>query len=399
METQSHYQIERLETQSQLDSLEKEWSDLIAGIRSAPVYLSWEWIRTWWFYFNHNRELWLLVARDKQGHLLGLAPFMKELRRAGWQKLRIIAFIGTGRDLEVHNSILTHSSNQEELSQVFLDYLYNHASEWDAISFASVAQECGLDHVLTAGGWCVRTGTQKISVYIPLPGSWELYLATLSKKLRRNLRYFRSRLEEDHPGGVDFTCVTSTQELPGALKKLEELSKERWHPKGRISNFDDPNYALFHQAIASLALERGWLRLYQLTVQGHVIAICYNFRFQDRVYACAIGFDLDWSGYSPGRLAIANSIQAAIQEGACEYDWGAGDHSYKFAWTDKVRVEKELLFSHNWRGRIWIEWRNLKEILIVKGRQWLPQSTRDRINRFLAPRYKKVVDQSDKDAK
>ena len=167
--------------------------------------------------------------------------------------------------------------------------------------------------------------------------------------------------------------------------------------KREVSNFDYPDFSAFHQAMACLALERGWLRLYKLAVLDRAIAICYNFHFHDRIYAYAVAFDLDWYRYSPGRLAIANSIQASIREAAREYDWGAGDHAYKLAWTDQVREEHRILYSKKWSGRLWIEWLSMKEIirefLITKARQWIPQSTRDRVNQFLSPRYKKTEEQ------
>jgi CelD/BcsL family acetyltransferase involved in cellulose biosynthesis len=401
MNTPSPYRIERLDTQAQLDTLEQEWGELIAGIPSAPVYLSWEWIRTWWLHYRRERELWLLTARDEQGRLLGIAPLMKEVRKIGWSKLRFLAFLGTDRDSEVHNDVLVHASDAEGLTQAFLDFLFSHSDHWDVLSLASVAQDSALHRRLGAAAGRLRTSTKTTSAYIPLPGNWETYLKSLAKKLRRNLKYFSSKLENDHPGGVIFNCLTDPGELPEAMQRLEELTKNRWHEKERASNFDYPSYSAFHQAIAGLALERGWLRLYQLIVSGRVIGMCYNYRFHDRVYAYAVAFDLAWSGYSPGRLAIANSIQASIRESASEYDWGAGDHAYKFAWTDHSRVEDEILFSNSWRGIIWLEQRSflehLREILIATARRWVPQSIRDRINQYLSPRYKNTDREDEKD--
>ena len=93
---------------------------MIAGIPDAPVFLTWEWIRTWWLYFGHDRELWPVTARERQGSLVGLAPLMREAHRKGGVKLRTIAFIGTGIVFPVHLNILAHTSNQEGVLQAFL---------------------------------------------------------------------------------------------------------------------------------------------------------------------------------------------------------------------------------------------------------------------------------------
>jgi CelD/BcsL family acetyltransferase involved in cellulose biosynthesis len=388
MDTQSPYQIDRLATLAQLDTLKKDWTDLVNEIPGAPIFLTWEWIRTWWLYFGQDRELWLLTARDKQGKLLGLAPLMREFTRMGWLKIRMMAFIGTGRIHPVHLNILAHPSDQKGLYQAFLNILLSKSDQWDVISFASVAQDSTSVSLLMAAGGSVRIVPQEPLPYIPLPSNWEIYLKAVSKKLRRNLKYFLSKLEDDYPGRVIFACVTDPRELQSAMEKLEELNKRRWHAIKLFTPFYDPTYSSFHQTIACQALNRGWLRLYTLTVVDRVIALFYCFHFQNRVYAYQIGFDLDWSGYSPGRLLIAYGIQTAIQESASELDWGPGDDDYKLAWTDQIRVENEILFSGSWRGGLWIKWKNFQGILKIKAKQWLPQTAQLRIKQFLSDRQK-----------
>lgn len=402
MLTNSLYQVDRCTTLSQLDALEKEWAELISGIPSAPLFLSWEWIRTWWAYFGKGRELWLLTARDNQGKLLGIAPLEKEIHNINWAKLRVIGFIGIGLTHPIRLNILTHQSYKEGLLGAFLDYLLSQSGQWDVLTFASQSLDSDLYNLLTSERGTLHIGKKTINIFIPLPGDWDTYSRTLTKKLRRNLKYFRSKLENENSGAISFSYVTDLRELSEIMKKLEEFNQDRWHARKRISNFDYSAYTNFHQEFATLALQRGWLRLNKLNVSDRLIAMCYNFRFHDCIYAQAIGFDLDWSGYSPGRLTVANSIQKSIQEGAHEYNWLGGEEEYKLAWTDQMNIERELLFSNNLVGRIWIGWKslvlNIHELLLTKGRQWLPKSVRDRYNQFISARHRKKAQIEEKDS-
>lgn len=402
METKPPYQIERLETLLQLDALEEEWAELIAEIPEAPIFLSWEWIRTWWTYFGKAFDLWLLTARDAQGRLLGIAPLMRERQRTGLIPLQIIGFIGIGLTRPVNLNILAHPSDPEGILQAFLDFLLSQSKQWDVIRLSPMSKETAVCGLLNNGNGHFRTGMKTVNAYIPLPDSWETYSKTLTKKLRRNLKYFRTKLEDDYLGRVHFAYLTDPQELPDVIKKMEELNKGRWVSKKRVSNYAYSNYSAFHEAFAKLMLERGWLRLNQLIVSGNVIAISYNFLFHDRIYAQSITFDIGWSGYSPGRLLIANSIQTSIEEGAREYNWLGGDEIYKLAWTDQIRQETELLYSRNWLGNIWVEWRSMqvvaRESIITKGRQWFPQSTRDRINQYISTLHRKMEKQVEREA-
>ncbi len=395
MNPKSFYQIDRLDTLGQLDALEKEWTDLISGISAAPIFLTWEWIRTWWLFFNRGHKLWLLTARDRQGVLVGLAPWMSELHKIGLLNIRTIAFIGSNLVSPVHLNILAHPTKQQELLQVFMDFLLSQSGQWDAIRFEAVAQESAVNNLQTVNG--ARVGTKVISPYIPLPDNWDKYLKTLSKKLRRNLKYFRSKLESDNPGVVNFTCLSDPGEIDGSMIRLEELNRARRHDQGLSSAFDDSIFCSFHSSIAHLALAKGWLRLYKLTVKEYIIALFYCFRFQDHIYAYQIGFDLDWKGYSPGRLLIAYGIQSAIEEAACELDWLAGEHDYKLAWTDQVRVEYEILYRNNWRGDLWIRGKLYWKLLRGKAKQLLPQSTQHRIKQFLAAQNGSAKDRNDND--
>jgi CelD/BcsL family acetyltransferase involved in cellulose biosynthesis len=394
MKAQSPYEINRLATLTQLDALEKDWSELLDEIPGVPIFLTWEWIRTWWLSFGQGRQLWLLTARDNQGRLLGLAPLMREEYKKGWMKFGMIAFIGTGRVCPTHLNILARISDQEGLYRAFLDFLLGHSDQWDVLRIASVDPNSFENNLLTAAGGRIRIGAQITSPYISLPGNWETYLKTVSRKLRKNLKSSSSKLEGDYPGAVDFACITDLGELNSAMEKLTELIRNRCHAKGLPTDWDDPIFTNFQQTIAHLALHRGWLRLYTLTVKDCVIAFIYCFHFKDCVYIYNMGFDIDWSKYSPGRLLIAFSIQTAIRESASQLDFGRGESKYKFDWTDYVRVENEILFSSNWKGNLWIILGNFKTDLIIKAKQIQSRFAKLRMNQFLSERHIKIEDRS-----
>ncbi|MCE5257570.1 MAG: GNAT family N-acetyltransferase [Chloroflexi bacterium] len=395
METRSPYHIERLETAAQLDALGPEWGELMAGIPDAPIFLAWEWVRIWWQYFGRGHKLWLLTARDAAGCLAGLAPLMQVQTRCGLANLRVLTYIGAGLVYPVHLDILARPADQDGLAQAFLDYLNSRSGEWDAISLASTAQTSPLNRMIPAAGG--RAGASTASPYIPLPSSWELYSKTLSKHLKRNLRYFRTRLENEHPGKVSFACLSAAEDVDKAVDRLEELGRSRWHARGQATAFDSQAFCGFHKALAQLALEKGWLRFYQLTVEGLVVALFYCFRFHDRIYAYQMSFDVDWSRYSPGRLLIAYGIQSAIQEAACELDWLAGEHAYKLAWTDQIRADSELLLRGTWRGGLWIGWQGIQRTLKAKAKQALPQAAQERLQRLVAAQPSASEEAGEKD--
>jgi CelD/BcsL family acetyltransferase involved in cellulose biosynthesis len=372
MKTQTPYQIDCFTTLAELDALEKEWSDLIDEIPDVSVFQTWEWIRTWWFYFGQGRHLWLLTARDEQGKLLGLAPLMREEYKKGLIKQGIIAFIGTGLVCPTQLKILARISDMEGLYRAFLGFLMDQSDQWDVLRIGSITLDSPEYNLLKAAGGCIYIGGQTTSLFIPLSDSWESFLKTIGRNLRHNIKHYRTKLEDDNPGVVNFTSVTDPQELDNSMERLEELIRDRCHAQKLPTAYDDPTFTSFHRAVAHLALIRGWLRLYTITVRDRAIALLYSFRFKDCAYGYNAGFDVDWRVYSPGCLLLAHSIHMSIQEGASELNLGRGEADYKFSWTDHVRVENDILFSSNWRGDLWIKIGNFERGLKIKAKQLLP---------------------------
>lgn len=110
-----------------------------------------------------------------------------------------------------------------------------------------------------------------------------------------------------------------------------------------------------------MALLRGWLRLYLLSVDGNCIAVEYCLHIADRVADFQSGFDVRWSRFGVGTLLIAHAIREAIQEGASEFDFLRGGEAYKRRqWAAVDRRDVSLV---TWR-------RNLRVGVTIAVREW-----------------------------
>jgi CelD/BcsL family acetyltransferase involved in cellulose biosynthesis len=371
------YNIDCLSTPSQLDALQKEWSELIKKIPDVPIFQTWEWIKTWWLYFSEKRQLCILTARDQNGALLGIAPLMHEVYQKGPIKLNTLTYIGTGQVCPTHLKILLCPEHLECISHAFIRYLREYAAPWDILRISSVVSDSPEKNMLVAMGGITRIGSQIPTLFIPLPNNWDAYLKTIGRKFRRVNINSRQKLEGDYPGQVRFSCITEHNEAQHTLEKLEELIKQRCHSKGIPTAWDAPAFTQFHRSIASIALDRGWLRLYTLTVKDQLIAIIYNLNFNDCAFGYNMGYDARWGHYNPGRILIAYSIESAIMESVNIFDMGHGDTEYKYSWTDHVKEEEEILFSNTWKGKLWITIGNMERGVRIKTHHLLARVPRE----------------------
>jgi CelD/BcsL family acetyltransferase involved in cellulose biosynthesis len=82
-------------------------------------------------------------------------------------------------------------------------------------------------------------------------------------------------------------------------------------------------------------------------VNGQTVAVQYNFFAHGRTYCYLSGFDPEWKRCSPGALAVARSIQYAIEEGSTELDFLRKREAFKYEWGARDRVNRKLVLTHS----------------------------------------------------
>src|SRR5947208_1796926 len=74
----SPVQVTTVDTTERFQALRAEWEDLLTESSANCLFLTWEWLFSWWQELGRGRRLALLEVR-RDGRLIGLAPWM--LRR------------------------------------------------------------------------------------------------------------------------------------------------------------------------------------------------------------------------------------------------------------------------------------------------------------------------------
>jgi len=266
-------------------------------------------------------------------------------------------------------------------------YLDAHRGEWDLLELGGLAQDSPLRSFLTEARGRYRERDANICPFVPLPADWASFQTErMSSRRRKKLRYYGRLLERHHPGQVSFRRVVEATELSLAMDTLIALHRRRWHDRGMMTAFDDSRFVGFHREMASLALERGWLRLYQLQVGDETIAALYGFQYQDTFYHYQGGFDPAWGNYSPGHLLLVHTMQEAIDHGGHEFDFLRGPEDYKSCWSDEARIDLHVVLSADWRGDLWLLLTTLYDVLKVIGRAVLPQRVKTSIEQVISCR-------------
>lgn len=347
-------EIERVSDSDRLDSLRPEWDELLQASAANTVFLSWEWLSTWWKHLGGDRRLLLLAVRDG-GELVGLAPLCLAWRRlALGVGSRVVEFLGTGSVGSDYLDVVARRGRERRVAEAVAQHLA-HDGALLRLSYVRGrdASAAALGAELHGRGWGIEASKTDVCPYIPLAGhTWESYLATLGREhryaVRRKLRAFErhdhARLDE----------VRSEEERREALAILVRLHLARWKGRGGSDAFDTPKVVAFHDEFTRLALARGWLRLFVLRLDGAPAAALYGLRYGRTFFFYQSGFDPAFAHASPGLVCLALTIRQAIEGGAEEYDLLRGAEPYKRHWAREVRLLGRLdLFPPRMRGLVW----------------------------------------------
>ena len=291
------------------EAVEREWDELAQ--RSWSIFSTALWSRLWWEHYGADRELLLHATRADDGSLAAILPLYAWRGRFP----RVLRFLGHGPGDELGP---VHAGDAEGAARVVrstLDELH-----WDVFLGEQLPGDEGWPESL--GG---RLWRREASPSLDLPASWDEYLAARSANFREQLRRRSAALGRE---GAVVTRSADATTLDEDLDALFALHRARWGTMP--TDFADTP---FHREVARGALDRGWLRLWMLELDGRPVAAWHGFQVGSVCSYYQAGRDPALERHSVGFLLMAHSIRAAIAEGATEYRFGRGDEAFKSRFT------------------------------------------------------------------
>ncbi len=301
----------------------------------------WEWLEGWWRHYGPSdaqaaaSELYLLVARHDDGHLLAVLPCYKQNTLAQGRQLQLL---GGGEICSEYLGLLCEPPHVEAVCQQLADWLSagldREADRWDAIRLQAIHPQ---DQVTRQFAACLEpvgnlvACTEEFNTWrVELSPTWDEFLMVLSKQHRNRLRrWYKTYLAT---GQAISHRVQTLDDLNVAWPIFIDLHQRRRQSLGQPGCFASPRFAAFHRELAERFLAAGWLRLSWLEYHGRPIATEYHFGRGDVAYVYQAGLDPDAHEMHPGELITMAAMQNALTEGYRSFDFLRGDEPYKAHW-------------------------------------------------------------------
>ena len=320
----------------------EEWNRLLDASGSWNPFLTWEWMWAWWTHLRESATLHVITVRD-DGQLIAIAPLMSVRRGLSWR----LEFIGIGAAGADYLDLIVRKGHEAAAVAA----LSRHLDEQQV--------SLHLDHLppnpvaasLNLADWTAIWASPDVCPYIDLSGqTWDSYLTSLGPSHRANFRRRLRGLESTFT--LRFKPVVAEDDRRRVTEGLFLFHDQRWTCGGSTAFSSTPLRA-FHQDLTRSALESGWLRMYEVSLNDKLAATMYGFARDGRFYFYQHGYDAAYSRYSLGLVLMGLTIRAAIDDRMREFDMLYGNEPYKKLWAARQRpLGRLMLFPPRLAGRL-----------------------------------------------
>jgi CelD/BcsL family acetyltransferase involved in cellulose biosynthesis len=330
--------VEILDPSAAGEDIRCRWRDLALG-RENP-FLTPEWLESW-----HDPEqgaAWAVVWRRSGDEVAAVLPLL--LTHGLTRDLRF-----PGGDNGDWFGIACDPADESEALAACFGALRERSREWDVLR---------LDRVEGEGSWAGADpggGLQPLRSPDVLPflsfgdGGYEEWLASRSRNFRSQLGRRRRRAERDHE--LVFNDTPERDGLDAALDTLFRFHEARREMQGGEGVLT-PQAREAYTRFAAASIERGWLRMHSLDLDGEPVAAWYGWRIGTRYCYGISGFDPGREDLAIGTILLAHTIERAAAEGAAVYDFLWGAESYKDRYATGRREVYSLAAAAGARGRL-----------------------------------------------
>jgi CelD/BcsL family acetyltransferase involved in cellulose biosynthesis len=320
--------------------LQEEWNNLVFEDPSSTIFQTWEWnFNIWKYEGGRSRRLSIILIRDDNGQIVGIAPFYSYKRIVLGFKMRIIEFIGSG--LSDYRSFIAKTHDNIRIYTEILNWLNKNSEQWDIVDLHYISEESPIvknyDTLFRDFKFRASIQQHNICPYISLSSNRDfyenLYNRSLVKYLKRKTRKFDRDLNHR------ILTISNLSELGGSLDDLFDLHKKRRNHQLQLGQFRSKDRKQLFRDLSYDLFKRGWLKVVFLLVDDQRVACLYNFEFKNRAYFYQSGLDPNskFARYSLGYIILTFTIKEALKAGIKEYDFLSGNEDYKKEWARMYR--------------------------------------------------------------
>ncbi len=320
-------QIERLGRDDPFVGIDSDWSRLAgANLMRSPT-----WAKAWWRNFGTNLRPYVLVVRNDEQHVVGILPLAAETTLLRGRRLILI---GSGKACGDDMGLLACPEQMVDVARTIVDYLHSSTGEdaWDFLDLDGIQPSNPASYVLLQElrelkGATIEEKTGPSCWCVEINGTWETYLASLSKRMRKIIR----ELEKDYLGSgrAVLDVAVTLEQAKAKLKKTADFHQSRWKSRDVDGCFETSGFGEFVNEL----LTQWWAdeKAYVATIRldGRDVAGAFGFWCDGELCVYLVGMDIEVQECRPGWMLNIETLKQVLAAGKRRCNFLRGDEEYK----------------------------------------------------------------------
>jgi hypothetical protein len=199
---QQGLRVELVKDEESFLHLQGEWNNLLTNSTANNIFLTWEWISTWWKIYKENFELYLITVRDKEANLVGIGPFKVAKKKfLRFCDISVLEFLGSGVGATPEFLEIVVKNGREEavlpliVSTIIMDKTID-IIDLHPYSTNARSREF-LETIFKAEKLTSCVVPHSISPIVHLPQTWDEYFQKKSRNFRKKTKEHRNRCTRD----------------------------------------------------------------------------------------------------------------------------------------------------------------------------------------------------------
>jgi CelD/BcsL family acetyltransferase involved in cellulose biosynthesis len=326
-------------------SLIPVWREILAMNPELTIFCTPEWMTSWWEAFGPSGSLRILAFVGVGEQILGLAPLYVETHEsAPFGNMTRIRFVGDGSGDSDNLDLVIRPGAEGICIDAMLGWIAKNDYNLCALNTldAESTSAKALAHRLNGNHWSLRYTSMPCS-WVEFPGTYRDYFTGLSAGFRKLIGRGQRDLRATYR--VKIRRCERAGEIPEMLEDLFCLHQKRWTCIGEPGSFVSEPRRRFYRKMASAFLDRGWLELWTLELDGKAAAAQMGFRYREVAYGLQEGFAPELGRFHPGYLLRAAMFESLVERGAKKYSFLAGFTAAKARWGAQCGQYANFVFA------------------------------------------------------
>lgn len=335
--------IEVVRSLSGLGPLAKKWDALAIRSVHPSIFLSFDYMITAWKDFHQqDSDPFVLLIKDKDGSLVGIAPFRIARSNYAHLPIRRIDYLVTWEIDKPY--IIVEPGYERDCWRAIIDYLRNEFRNWDILAIKELSDHLeGSDFLATeldrVGLHFTKTKGPEGPV-INLDQAWDDF-----RVKHRSIKKGLSRLRK-LPEPFRIATYDRPENILDGLAKFVAIERMSWKAH-KVGIAKDAVHLKFYRDVAVKLAAKGHMAIQVMSSGGNLLAGEVTYSFGPVVFFSHSAYNQEYARLSVGRVLSAFVIKDYFVRPESLGDFMCGYAGYCVPWSDGLRTTWDITVYNN----------------------------------------------------